>query len=96
MAILRLEHGISDFAVWKAAFDSDPIQRERNGVRGHRVYRPVGDEHTIAVDLEFGTVEEAQRFQVALGNLWRSAEAAPALRGTPRVQIVETVESETY
>lgn len=96
MTVLRLEHAISDFDVWKAAFDRDPVGREESGVRGHRVYRPLDDPNYIAVDLEFDNSDAAKRFQVALGDLWRSREAAPALVGTPQVRIVETVESKIY
>jgi hypothetical protein len=96
MPVLRLQHAIRDFGAWKAAFDGDPIDRERSGVRGHRVYRPLDDPNSIAVDLDFDTVEEARRFEVALGRLWRSAEAAAVLGGTPEVQIVESVESVVY
>ena len=96
MPILRLEHAISDFDVWKAAFDRDPVRREESGVRGHRVYRPLDDPNYVTVDLEFDDSDTAERFQVALGNLWRSREAAPALVGTPQVRIVEAVESKTY
>jgi hypothetical protein len=96
MTVLRLEHGITDYAVWKAAFDRDPIHREQLGVRSHRVYRPVGDPNGITVDLEFETVREAEQCQAALANLWRWGDAAPALRGAPRVQLIEQVESKTY
>jgi hypothetical protein len=96
MPILRLEHAISDFDVWKAAFDRDPVRREESGVRGHRVYCPLDDPNYVTVDLEFDDSDTAERFEVALGNLWRSREAAPALVGTPQVRIVETVESKTY
>ena len=50
----------------------------------------------VAVDLEFDTPAEAERCKVALGELWRSKQAAPALRGAPQVRIVETVESVQY
>ena len=96
MPILRLQHAVRDFGAWKAAFDSDPIHRERSGVRSHRVYRPLGDPNTIAVDLEFDTAEEARRFEVALGRLWSSAQAAAVMEGTPQVQIVEPVETVVY
>jgi len=94
--ILRLEHAISDFDVWKAAFDRDPVHREQSGVRSYQVYRPLDDRNYIAVDLEFDTAAEAERFQVVLGQLWQSAQAAPALMGTPQVRIVEPVETRTY
>jgi hypothetical protein len=96
MPILRLEHAISDFDVWKAAFDRDPVHREQAGVRSHQVYRPIDDPNYIAVDLEFDTSAQAERFRVALGQLWHSAQAAPALVGTPQVRIVEPVETRTY
>jgi hypothetical protein len=96
MPVLRLEHSIRDFDLWKSAFDRDPIGRERSGVRGHRVFRPIDDPNYIAVDLEFDTVAEAESFQVSLAELWRSREAAPALIGTPQVRIVEAVESKRY
>ena len=96
MTILRLEHPITDFELWKRAFDRDPVHRKASGVRSHRIFRPVDDPRYVAVDLEFDSREEAERFEVALGNLWRSKEAAPALAGTPTVRIVEPVESATY
>jgi len=96
MPTLRLEHAISDFQLWKAAFDRDPVHREQSGVRGHRVFRPIDDPNYVAVDLEFDTADEANRFRGVLADLWRSREAAPALVGTPRVRIVEAVESRTY
>ena len=96
MPILQLEHAIKDFEVWKRAFDSDPVQREASGVRRYKVYRPVDDAHFIAVDLEFDSTAEAESFQSALTDLWRSARAAPALGGTPRTRIVESVESREY
>ena len=96
MPVLRLEHAIRDFDLWKSAFDRDPIGRERSGVRGHQVFRPVDDANYIAVDLEFDTLAEAESFQVSLAELWRSREAAPALIGTPQVRIVEAVESRRY
>jgi hypothetical protein len=96
MTTLRLEHAISDFDLWKSAFDRDPIGREQLGVRAHRVFRPLDDPNYVAVDLEFESAAEAERFQVSLGRLWQSKDAAPALVGTPRVRIVETVESKAY
>jgi hypothetical protein len=96
MPVLRLEHAIRDFDLWKSAFDRDPIGRERSGVRCHRVFRPFDDPNYIAVDLEFDTLAEAEGFQVSLAELWLSREAAPALIGTPQVRIVEAVESKRY
>jgi hypothetical protein len=96
MPILRLEHAISDFEVWKAAFDRDPVHREQSGVRRYQVFRPVDDPNYIAVDLEFDTAGEAETFRDALRDLWASGRAAPALRSTPNVRIVDAVETREY
>ena len=96
MPIVQLEHAISDFETWKAAFDRDPIRREASGVRRYRIVRPVTDPRYIAVELEFDRQEEAVAFTEALKGLWRSPQAAPALGGTPQVRIVEAVETHTY
>jgi hypothetical protein len=96
MPVLQLEHAISDFDVWKRAFDSDPIGRERLGVRSHRVFRPLDDPKYVVVELDFATEQEAETCRAALRELWTSRRAAPALSGAPRVRIVETVESHSY
>jgi len=37
MTILRIEHPIPDFDAWKKAFDSDPVGREKSGVRRYQI-----------------------------------------------------------
>lgn len=96
MPIVQLEHAVKDFEMWKAAFDRDPIDREGMGVRRHRVSRPVDDPNYVVVELEFDTSQEAENCCVALGELWNSRTAAPALMGTPQSRIVETVERSQY
>ena len=94
MSILQIEHAISDFDVWKRAFDADPVRRAEGGVRGYRVFRPLDDPHYIKVDLEFETQAEAETFRGRLQELWESGRAAPALAGTPQTRIVEVVAHE--
>ena len=94
MTVLQIEHEISDFATWKAAFDRDPVKRKESGVRRYRVLRPIDDPGYIKVDLEFDSQGRAEAFLSALREMWKSGEAAPALKGSPRVQLVEEVQSE--
>jgi len=96
MTTLQLEHKISDFGLWKAAFDRDPLDRAGSGVRGYRIHRPLDDPAYVVVDLEFDGLAAAEAFRGLLERLWQSREAAPALAGRPQVRIVETVEIETY
>ena len=96
MPVLQIEHAISDFDVWKKAFDADPVRREESGVRRYRVFRPVDDPNYVKIDLEFESTTEAEAFRGALQGLWGSGRAAPALAGSPQTRIVEEVQSEEY
>ena len=98
MATLRIEHPITDFGTWKAAFDRFAEAREKSGVRGHRILRPVDDARYVVVDLDFQTAGEAARFLDFLQTrVWSSSQNAPALAGTPQTRILEPadVASET-
>lgn len=96
MPIVQLEHAVKDFAMWKAAFDRDPIDRQGLGVRRHRVVRPIDDRHYVVVELEFDTQREAERCRSALEKLWSGGSAAPALMGSPQVRIVDVEEVRDY
>ncbi len=96
MPILQIEHPVRDFETWKAAFDGDPIGREAGGVRRYEIFRPVDDPRYVAMDLEFASRGEAEAFKLGLEALWRSPQAAPALGGTPRARIVDSVERRAY
>jgi hypothetical protein len=94
MYTVRIEHAISDFDTWKAAFDRAAGLRQGSGVRRHRVARPIDDSKYVMVDLDFDTEQDAAAFIVVLREkIWRSPEASPALVGAPQARIVESVES---
>jgi hypothetical protein len=65
-------------------------------VRRHRIYRPLDDPKYVVGELEFETTAEAHACADALGRLWDSGRAAPALVGAPRVRIIEAIEDEEY
>jgi hypothetical protein len=96
MTVLQIEHAITDYDVWKKAFDADPVGREESGVRRYRVFRPVDDPNYVKLDLEFDGMSEAEAFRAALQDLWGSGRAAPTLAGSPQARIVEEVQSEGY
>jgi hypothetical protein len=110
MYILRIEHPVADYDAWKAAFDSDPIGRERSGVRRYRVLRASDDPSHIMIDLEFDSLGEAEAVKGALGEVQfdspSEAEAARAALEDPttplevthglRVRITEVAESKEY
>ncbi len=94
MSILRIEHPVADYGAWKAAFDSDPVDRERSGVRSYRVMRPVDDDRYVLIDLEFDTPEEAEGLLAAMRTVW--TRVTGTLISDPVARIVETVERGSY
>lgn len=98
MPTLHIEHEITGFAQWKAAFDRFADMRRGAGVRGHTIRRPASDPQYVVIDLDFDTVEAAQAFLDVLGErVWSSRDNAPALVGTPQARVLEVAESqETY
>jgi hypothetical protein len=92
MATLHIEHPVTDFGTWQAAFDRFAQVREESGVCGHRILRPVDDARYVVVDLDFPTAAQAERFLGFLQTtVWASADNAPALAGPPQAKILEPV-----
>jgi hypothetical protein len=90
MTTLHIEHAITDFHVWNAAFERFAGMRAKFGVRAHRIQHPVDDPHYIVIDLDFDTATEARRFLAFLqANVWSSADSAPALVGEPQTKILQ-------
>lgn len=94
MPILRIEHPVPDFDSWKAAFDSDPVGRERSGVRRYHILRSMDNPDYVMIDLEFDTVEEAEGLLAAMRGVWRRVEGT--IMRDPQARIVELVESREY
>jgi len=92
MPTLHIEHAVHDFDTWKAAFDRDPARRAESGVRRYEIHRPADDQHYVLVDLDFDTTQQAEAFLQTMRGVWRSAHAAPALKGEVRTRVLETVE----
>ena len=94
MHILGIEHPVPDFNAWKKAFDSDPVGRERSGMRRYRVLRPIDDPNYVMVDMEFDSQSEAEAFHATLRGLWSHVEGT--VMKNPQARIVEAVESKEY
>lgn len=94
MPTLHIEHEITDLETWLSAFSRFADVRRQAGVRAERVQRPVDSPGYIVVDLEFGTVDEAEAFLRFLKDrVWAIPENAPALVGAPDTMILEQVAS---
>ncbi len=62
MTTLRIEHAITDYQLWKKAFDGFAEARASAGVRGCAIRRPVDDPNYLMLDLEFDTARVAEAF----------------------------------
>lgn len=94
MYILRIEHPISDFGGWKKTFDSDPVGREKSGVRRYQILRPIDDADYVMIDLEFDNVSQAEALLAALRVAWGRVEGTIIMN--PQARIVEEVETGEY
>lgn len=94
MPILRIEHSVSDFDGWKRAFDRDPVDRKKSGVRRYQVLRSIDDPTYVMIDLEFDTQSEAEALLAAMREVWSRVQGKLVL--DPQARIVETVETKEY
>lgn len=93
MPTLHIEHTISDFDTWTAAFARFAEMRRDAGVRDHRVRRPIDDEHYVVIDLDFDTADEARAMlELLRTKIWAAPSASPALVGDADARILEAVE----
>jgi hypothetical protein len=91
---LHIEHAITDYPTWKAAFDRFADARRQAGVRTHRIQRPADDQAYVLVDLDFENEPAADAFlQFLRTRVWASAGSALALVGAPRTRILTTIEA---
>ena len=94
MTTLHIEHPISDYPTWRAAFDRFEPLRAGAGVVDQRVFRPIDDDHYVVVQLDFADGPHAAAFLGVLRDrIWNQPEASPALRGEPRTAILDRAET---
>ena len=92
MTTLRIEHPITDYPLWKKAFDGFAEIRANAGVRSTAIRLPVDDPRYLMLDLEFDSAEVAQRFAAFLTqHVWSSPESSPGLAGTPKTRILDVL-----
>jgi hypothetical protein len=94
MAIVRIEHAVHDYQAWKQAFDSDPADRQRSGVRRYQVMQASDDPNYVMVDLDFDASADAETFLIALRGIWERVQ--DTLISSPQARIVESVEIREY
>jgi hypothetical protein len=94
MYTLRIQHSTQDFNGWKKAFDSDPVGRQKSGVRRHQIYRAVENENFVMIDLEFDDRSQAEATLSALRKVWGRVEGNIMMN--PQTQIAQIIETKDY
>lgn len=89
MATLHIEHEITDFATWKAAFDRFAERRKDAGVIAHRIHQPHNDATYVVLQLDFPSIDQAQAFCKFLeSRVWSVPANSPGLAGSPSARVL--------
>ena len=93
MTTLRIEHAMTDYEIWKKAFDGFTEARANAGVRSSPIRLPVDDPKYLMLDLEFDTAGVAETFAEFLAeHVWSSPTSSPGPAGAPKTRILELVQ----
>jgi hypothetical protein len=91
MVILQIEHQVPNFEAWKKAFENDPVDRKKAGVRRYRILQQADNPDYVIIELEFELMNEAERMLVNLQNLWKRVDGKIVI--SPKTRILNQVES---
>ncbi|MFN8421132.1 MAG: hypothetical protein U0528_18085 [Anaerolineae bacterium] len=94
MILLHIEHPVPNFEAWKAAFDSDPVGRQKSGVRRYQITRPTDNPNYAIIDLEFGTLAEAEALLAAMQQVW--SRVGGTVMQNPQWWLAEVIETKAY
>jgi hypothetical protein len=93
MIVLQVEHNVSSYEGWKKAFDNDPINRKKSGVKRYLVYQSVEDPKYVVIDLYFDSLDQSLAALKALQQLWTKVQGTVMFNPKARIlDIKETVE----
>ena len=91
MVILQIEHKVPNYEGWKKAFDSDPVGRQKSGVKHYLIFRPQNDPDYVIVHLGFDTLTEAENTLKSLQQLWQKVEGTVMFN--PKTRILDIAEA---
>ena len=91
MTYLRIQHPVPDYDRWKRSFDLDPADRRGSGVLRYTILRSATQPTIVMVDLELGSIREAEKLLLKLRRLWSST--GPTAMTNPEAWIVDVTET---
>ncbi len=91
MYILQIEHEVFNFEGWKKAFENDPIDRKKAGVKRYSIFQLSDNPNMVVINLEFEHLTEAENTVISLKKLW--GNIAGKILIDPQVRILKLAES---
>ena len=91
MTTLHIENTVRDYATWEEAFDKFERFRADKGVKSYRICRSAGDPNQVTVDLEFGSMAEAEAFVPLLQQIWSTPQSREQLVAHSEPEVMELV-----
>ena len=90
MTILQIEHPVPNYNGWKKAFDSDPVNRKKSGVKRYSIRKALDIPGNVMVELEFEDIATAEAMLESLKKLWQVVEGK--VMTNPKTRLLEQVE----
>jgi uncharacterized protein (DUF1330 family) len=87
MTTVIVQHGVTDYDVWRPVFDEHGAAREANGGSAAKVYRGTEDPNAITVVMEFPDLAHAQAF--TSDPSLKDAMGRGGVTGPPQISFVE-------
>jgi hypothetical protein len=91
MVVLQIEHQVPNFDGWKKAFENDPVDRKKAGVRRYKILQLADNPNYVIIELEFDLLKEAEDMYAALQNLWKRVDGKIIV--SPKIRILNLIES---
>jgi hypothetical protein len=86
MARLFVRHNVTDYKVWRKAYDDFDSERRSMGVTGHAVFQSADDPNDVTAWHDFSTLEKAKSF--ASSTRLKEVMGKAGVKGAPQIWFV--------
>jgi heme-degrading monooxygenase HmoA len=94
MAVLLIQHKITDLDVWLDTYANYASEREQAGVKAAHILQPDDDPHYIVVIHFFDTIDAAEAFRTFLRErVWTSTGETRGMGSEPQAMILYEVDT---
>ena len=86
MARLFVRHNVTDYKVWRKAYDEFDSERKMLGVTGHAVFQSADDPNGVTAWHDLATIENAKSF--ASNSRLKEVMGKAEVKGVPQIWFV--------